>query len=123
MKKRGAGLVGLMVAIVIIGILFAVIVSGGLGTSSTTVRPDNVGRTVIGQSAARARDEVCINNLHQLRMAIQIQKDQDATPSSLQDIPGIPDSMKKCPIEPHEVYRYDAATGNIFCPHPGHERY
>lgn len=123
--NRGFSLVSMMVTIVLIGILAAAFLTGGFGLNGPTMkdRPDNVGETVIGKSAARAKDEVCRNNLSQLRMAIRMEMDQDSTPQALADVPGLGASFKKCPIRPNEEYIYDATTGQVNCPHPGHERY
>src|SRR6185436_18367415 len=100
--RRAFSMISLLVSVLLIGIMVAVYLTGGFGLSEPTVaaRPDNVGRTVIGRSAARAKDEVCRNNLSQLRIAIRIEADQDNTPQTLMDVPGMGDTFKKCPIEP-----------------------
>jgi hypothetical protein len=115
----------MLVTIVLIGILVSIMLTGNFGLGGAgAARPDNVGETIIGRSAARAKDEVCRNNISQLRMAIRIQHDTDETyPQNLSDISGFPASMLKCPIQPHESYQYDSASGQVTCPHPGHERY
>jgi hypothetical protein len=122
---RGASLVGILVSIVIIGVLVALVLKGdifGLGTPLPE-RPDKVGKTIIGRSGARARDVVCQSNIGQLRMAINMQRDQDNPPQSLADVPGLGADFKRCPIEPHEPYIYDPASGKVTCPHPGHEKF
>lgn len=116
-------MVGLLVSIVIVGILIAIFLNGGFGVQAGNPRPDNVGQTVVGRSAARAKDEVCRNNLSQLRMAIQMQRDTDNPPATLADVPGMGVQFKKCAIQPYEPYVYDAASGIVRCPHPGHERF
>lgn len=125
MRTKGSSLVASLVVILIIGILFAIFMNGGFGAAKVEKRPDNVGQTIIGRSAAKARDDVCRNNLSQVRMAVQLAQGQndDKPPSSLEDLPSMPPSMFVCPIQPHEKYVYDPATGQVTCPHRGHERY
>ncbi len=71
-----------------------------------------------------ARDTVCRSNLNQLRASIQAAAASDpdgAYPRSLEDL-GMPSEILRCPTG-GEAYRYDAASGRVQCPHPGHEGY
>lgn len=124
--KRGSALMSMLAAVVVIAVLLAVFLYGpGLfGSQGNNPRPDGVGKTVVGQSLARARDSECINNLGQIRLGIQVfMTDAEATkPASLDEVRGIGASMKKCPVG-DEPYAYDAATGVVRCVHKGHERY
>jgi hypothetical protein len=86
-------------------------------------RKDQVGQTAYGQAEARSRDAVCAEDLAQVRQAIQVaQTSSDAFPGSLSELKLAP-NMLVCPIQPHEPYVYDAQTGQVHCPHPGHENY
>lgn len=85
-------------------------------------RADQVGETVVGQSIARAKDAVCMENLKQVRAAIEVQKTTaDANPPDLAGLRLSPDLLA-CPIG-KEAYVYDPDTGTVKCPHPGHGKY
>ena len=117
---------GLLVAIVIIGVMVAVYFTGGLGMfgaeTALPARADGQGKTTIGRAANRAKDEVCRSNLRQVNMSIEVQKTSDQTPSSLSEL-GLSPEFLKCSITPHEAYVYDGQGGRVTCPHPGHESF
>ncbi|MEO7453834.1 MAG: hypothetical protein ABIV13_03615 [Fimbriimonadales bacterium] len=128
MKKteRGSSLMGLLVAIVIIGVLAAVYLTGGVGifggSTDLPARADGQGKTTIGRAAARAKDEVCRSNLRQVNISIEVQKTADQIPSTLSEL-GLGEAFLKCSIPPNEAYRYDGQGGRVTCPHPGHESF
>jgi type II secretory pathway pseudopilin PulG len=122
MRERANTLLGLLFVILIVGVLYAIYLGGGFGTTAMPERADKVGRTTIGRSAAAAKDVVCRNNLQQIRMAIQVEQTNSGNPTSLADLPGFTAESLNCPIG-HEPYTYDASTGKVTCPHPGHESY
>lgn len=108
-------------------ILFVTICLAWGCTETGNQRKDKVGETVVGQSMARSKDAVCMNNLRQIRDAVEIAKtsgadDADALPKTLAEVRGLGNDMKQCPIG-KEPYEYDPATGKVHCPHPGHEKY
>lgn len=74
----------------------------------------------------RAQSVDCMNNLRQIRYAIQLhQQTQDSPPASLDDIQksgGLSSSMMKCPIS-GQPYAYDPAEGKVKCLQPGHGAY
>ena len=117
---------GLLAAIVIIGVVTVVCLTGGGGLMGTETvmpdRPDGQGKTTIGKAAARAKDEVCRSNLRQVNMSIEVQKTSDQIPSSLGEL-GLSPEFLKCSITPHEAYVYDGQGGRVTCPHPGHESF
>jgi hypothetical protein len=125
-KQRGSSMMVLLVAIVIIGVLVAVYLTGGLGMfGGETVLParaDGQGKTTVGRAAARAKDEVCRSNLRQVNMSIEVQKTADQIPSSLTEL-GLGPEFLKCAIPPNEAYVYDGQGGRVTCPHPGHENF
>lgn len=86
-------------------------------------RADQKGETVIGQVKARSQDAVCRSNLSQVRAAIAVAKTsgEDVNPASLNEL-RLPESMLSDPIG-KEPYLYDASTGTVKCPHPGHAKY
>ncbi len=114
-------LIGLLLAIVIIGILLAIyVLPGGTGGAGGTGGVGDA-KTVIGGSRNRAQDAVCRNNLAQLRAAISIQAGTGSGyPPSLEGLTAGVDPS--CPTG-EEPYRYDASTGTVSCLHSGHESY
>lgn len=94
---------------------------GGCATQEN-MRADKEGETIVGQALARGKDSVCMDNLKQIRIGIQAtQGGDEQPPAALTDI-RLPQSMLACPIG-GEAYLYDAATGKVKCPHPGHGKY
>ena len=85
-------------------------------------RADKVGETVVGQSIARSKDAVCMDNLKQVRAAIEMQKTVEDVPPQDLTVLKLPSSMLACPIG-NEPYTYDPTTGSVKCPHPGHGKY
>lgn len=123
--KRGASLVGTLLAVgimILLAIAFTV-GSGALTGKKDNPRPDGKGETLVGRSMYRAKDEACRSNLGQVRQAIQIATDpvDNTKPESLAETKLGPD-FEKCPVG-GEAYAYDPATGEVHCPHPGHEKY
>lgn len=124
-RLRGQTLVASMIVIVIILILAVVLFQGSGAFSSgkpTSSRADGHGTTTIGQVRYDAKDDVCRSNLTQVRQAIEIATTtDDEHPATLQDLK-LPAEFYACPID-HEPYVYDPASGRVYCPHPGHEKY
>lgn len=121
---RGNSLVGMLVALAILVMLGLVFAFGGFGQAGKVQeRADGKGETLIGRSALRAQDTKCLSNLGQVRQGIQIATDpvDDVRPQSLADT-RLGAQFYQCPIG-KEPYTYDAATGTVKCPHPGHEKY
>lgn len=80
---------------------------------------------MVGQSFARAKDEVCMSNLRSLRQAIELarsQSEDSVNPATITELAGIPKSMVIDPID-KKPYNYDPTTGNVKCDHPGHSKY
>lgn len=123
MNRRGNTLIGMMAVLVIIAILGSVFMygSGAFSKDHPSPRKDGKGTTIPGLAEAKARDTVCQHNLTQVRESIQIAETggDDQHPGSLQDL-HLPSEILKCPIG-HEAYVYDPTTGQVHCPHPGHE--
>lgn len=118
-KQSGQTLVASLFVIAIIAIL-AVTMLRGSGESS---RPDGLGRTLPTQVKLKAKDDVCISNLGQVRSSIMIARANadDAPPAELSET-GLSADFMKCPIG-GEPFVYNAESGTVSCPHPGHEKY
>lgn len=112
-------LIGLLAAIVIIGILFALYMGGPTGGGS----PGQGGpaATTPGGAKRSAQGVLCRNNLSQLRAAISIHTGSAGSfPASLEELnAGV---SLRCPVG-DEPYQYDFTTGQVHCVHPGHEGY
>ncbi len=121
MKRRGETLVGLLAVIAIIAILVVVFLNGGGSGGSS--RKDGLGSTVPGEVKLKAKDEECRSNLGQVRQFIQValSTSEGGPPSTLDEVHA-PAGILNCPIG-HEHYTYDPNTGQVHCPHPGHENY
>lgn len=124
--QRGNTLIGLLLSVVIIAILSVVFLKGGFfGPGHSAVsRKDKLGTTIPGAVKLKAQDTVCQSDLQQVRDAIELASSSDADgkfPASLSELK-LPSELLHCPIG-HEAYVYDPATGQVHCPHPGHEKY
>jgi hypothetical protein len=87
-------------------------------------REDGLGKTTYGAAKLEAQDTVCQSNLGQVRTALELakQQDEDAKPPANLDDTRLGSTFYECPIG-HEKYVYDATTGRVSCPHPGHQNY
>jgi len=106
---------------VIIAVMLIIGLQGCLSVDGNQ-RADQVGNTVVGQSMARAKDEVCMSNLRQIRQAVAAYMTSDETPPSDMPVLKLPPEMLADPIG-KEPYTYDPATGTVKCTHPGHGKY
>jgi hypothetical protein len=123
--KRGQTLVASLIVIAIVCVL-AVVLMQGSGVFSKggpqSSRPDGLGKTVVSATKYAAKDDVCRSNLNQVRQSITINTTtDDQFPSSLADLK-LGSQFAECPVG-HEPYLYDPSTGQVSCPHAGHEKY
>ena len=114
--RRGFSLVEILVVVAIIVIAAAWILPKYLGSSGLDGKKNK-------SPIAAARSVVCQSNLGQIRQGISVAKinDEQSNPADLAALK-LPDESIHCPIG-HELYTYDPATGQVHCPHPGHENY
>ncbi|HUV03717.1 MAG TPA: type II secretion system protein [Armatimonadota bacterium] len=74
----------------------------------------------------RAEAVDCMNNLRQIRSAIEMyqQANAEKPPTSLAALEssGVSSSMTKCSVS-GTAYIYDPASGRVSCTTPGHERF
>ncbi len=123
-KRLGGGLVGMLVAAAIVLVAVVVFTTDPFHFSGAApARADGKGTTVMGASIYKAKDATCQSNLQQLRMSLQANADpsEGAFPQSLEETRLGPEFLK-CPVG-GEPYVYDPQTGQVHCPHPGHERF
>lgn len=116
--RRAFSLVEILVVLVILLVLFAILAPRLMGGKGRDGKP-------IESPMQRGRSVECINNLSQLRQGYKLATmEEDAPkPQSLAEVGrGFPQSMFACPVG-KQPYRYDPATGRIWCVQPGHERY
>jgi hypothetical protein len=91
----------------------------------TTTGPEPQPQTIPGQAVQKGHDVECMSNLRSIRQAIEMSKITDERlPSNLQELSsaGITADMTRCPVS-GQPYRYDPASGNVWCTTPGHQNY
>jgi len=116
--RQGFSLIEILVVMVIIVILSAVTYSVLFGHSKNA--PPGKGHNPM----ERAHDTECINNVHQVHLAIlaaQAGETDGKNPASLEELK-LPKEMLSCPMG-HVPYVYDPVTGQVHCPYPGHENF
>lgn len=120
MKQRGFTLIATLITVAIICVLMVVMMQGYGGPVSN--RADGMGKTIPGAAKLTAEDEVCKNNLGQVRQGLAIANlGADGHPESIQDA-HIGEQFYSCPVG-HEPYQYNPKTGEVHCVHPGHESF
>lgn len=124
--RRGNTLISLLAVVVIIALLAIAFMKGGalFGMKSQPDRPDGKGKTLPGRVMAMAKDDVCMENLRQLRMSIGMIHDQDPDehwPANLEET-RLGSNFYHCDLG-KEPYDYNPETGQVKCVHPGHEKY
>lgn len=127
--RRGIALAQTLIAIMLMGVLAVGLFYGSsmLGRAPgspppPSARPDGKGATIPGLVRLKAQDEVCRSNVQQVRQALQIANTtDDAYPASLADLK-LGETLTKCAVG-GEAYTYDPASGAVYCPHPGHEKF
>ena len=113
------GLIGMLVALLIIGILFVMVLLPKMKSASGTRQ-----KTTPQAAMEQAKDVECMSNLRSIREALVMYKNEnDTLPPTLADLKiGVRPDFFKCPVG-GEVYQYDPSTGTARCIHSGHEGY
>lgn len=123
-KTSGRGLVGVIVAVLIVVVATVFFATGSSLTGEKPAeRADGKGETVVGKSILAGKDSKCRSNLSQVRQGIMVATDpvDDTRPATLEQT-RLGSQFYVCPIG-KENYLYDPQTGIVSCPHPGHEKY
>lgn len=116
-RWRGLGLIEVLVVAVLLIALAAFLLPRYLG--------GRAGGKVVRAPITVARDAVCRTDLNSVRQSIQAAAagDPDGRPvGSLDELRELTPDLKRCPVG-GEPYVYDPRTGQVRCPHPGHESY
>ncbi len=124
-RQRGHLLIEIIVVMAIIAVLAGVL----YGTNSVfskggaKARKDGKGGSALSLTRLKAEDTVCMSNIKQVRMALQVAATNadDTFPPTLEET-RLGKDFYACPMG-HEAYTYDPKTGTVTCPHPGHEKY
>jgi type II secretory pathway pseudopilin PulG len=109
----------MVVVLAIIAVLAIWLVPKYLGGAKTPA-----GKTV-SAPIQKAHGVECMNNLRQIRTAIQMAAASNETPPrSLAEISsaGVSREMLVCPVS-RQPYQYDPRTARVWCPFPEHQRY
>ncbi|NLO74124.1 MAG: hypothetical protein GX100_08490 [candidate division WS1 bacterium] len=123
-SRRGqASLIGLLIVMVIIMVMVWWVwlrpTGGGTAGGSATRFPGEA-QTLLGRTLQKGESTQCIQNLRQLRLQIQMEKQSTGEPPRELDPKwGVP---LTCPVG-NLPYKYDPRTGRVWDPTPGHEAY
>lgn len=118
-KRSGWSLVEMVVVLAIIALLAMWLVPRYLAGAKTPT-----GKTV-SAPVQRAHGVECMNNLRQIRSAIQMTSVSSETPPrSLAELSssGVSREMLVCPVS-RQSYQYDPGSARVWCPFPEHQRY
>ncbi|MFA0748697.1 hypothetical protein [Fervidibacter sp.] len=113
---------GQTLAVLLVVVLIIAIVAAFIYLSQHAQSPQQKGQqaqTTYGAALQRAKEVECMNNLHQIRQAIQMfVAEQGTNPPSLQSV-RLPAGVQPiCPVT-KVPYTYDPTTGKVMCPqHP-----
>ncbi|HLJ55304.1 MAG TPA: prepilin-type N-terminal cleavage/methylation domain-containing protein [Chthonomonadaceae bacterium] len=117
--RRAFSLIEILVVMAIIVILSGITYGIYIGGRSKNAPPGKAHSPM-----ERAKDVVCMEDLRSVRQSIEASRTTDSDnkfPASLDEL-RLPAELRACP-EGKEPYRYDPATGEVHCVHPGHENY
>ena len=115
-----ATLIGLLVVVVIIMVAVYFIWLRPQGGVEKEPRFEGEAQTPLGQALQKGQSAECISYLPQLRQFVRMEKDSTGEyPAALDPKWGVP---LKCGVS-GQAYGYDPATGRVWDPTPGHEKY
>ncbi len=114
---RGQTLAMLLVVVLIIAIIAAFLYIGQQAQSNR--QSGQQAQTTYGAALQRAKEVECMNNLSQVRQAVQMfVAEQGTNPPNLQSVRFPSGVQPYCPIT-KVPYTYDPTTGTVKCPqHP-----
>jgi len=114
--RRGASLVEILIVVLVLILIAAFVIPRYLGGQQG-------GAKAAANAKNEALDAACLATLNQVRESVSMVRTMHPTdkPQSLADF-HLPDSETHC-IVGGETYIYSPETGQVHCPHPGHESY
>lgn len=115
--NKGFSLIEILLVIALLAIVGGGVAFYYAGRSKPT---DKVQKPI-----TRAESVVCMQNLRSVRQAIAAAQASDTDgkfPQSLSEMKELPAEVTHCDVG-KEAYVYDPTTGQVHCPHPGHENY
>ncbi len=119
-QEGQASLIGLLVAVAIIMVVVWYVWLRPQGGQETKPRFEGEAQTTLGRAMQKGQSVECVEYLRQLRMMIQMEKDTSGEfPAALDPKWGIP---LKCAVS-GQPFGYDPATGRVWDPTPGHEKF
>lgn len=114
---------GQIFTIIEILVVVAIIVVAGLYVANKYVGNQETTVSKVNTPKGRALGVDCMNNLRQIRMAIDMYRqsnEEGRFPASLKEVESsLSSSMMKCPVT-GVPYSYDPNTGRVWCTTPGH---
>ena len=118
-SRRGQGsLLGLLIVIVIIMVAVWWLWLRPQGSPQQKPQFEGEAQTTLGRALQKGESVQDIENLRQLRMSIQMYREQnEQNPPALDPKWGVP---LTCPVS-DQPYSYDPQTGKVWDPTPGHQ--
>ena len=128
MKLNNQGnltLIGLLVALVIIGIVAAIMFHGvpsSVSEDSELLDKGTTKQSLPGRAIDTGKSVTCRQQLNQIRAGIALYKTtsmDESNPPTLKDaVPNVSTAYFQCPVS-NRLYTYDPAAGQVQCPsHP-----
>ena len=112
---RAFSLIEILVVMVVLMILAAIVMPRLMGGKTLD------GKTIKAPKEA-AKEVVCRSNLNQVRQGVQIYRiGNEGEPISLSKLQ-LPSEVTHCAVGGEE-YQLSSETGEVHCPHPGHETF
>ncbi len=116
-RVRAFSLIELLVVMVLLIVAAAFLLPHYLGGTT-------MGGKKVKSPITRAHEVGCMEYIRQFRAAVSMTKMGQENENSAPDLASmrLPYEITHCPVG-NEAYVYNAQTGEVHCPHPGHEGY
>jgi hypothetical protein len=93
------------------------------GTAAGQITSDPA-QSLPGRAMQKALGTKCMENIRQVRMMVESAKsetEEGTYPADLTSVQGVA-QINRCPLG-RVPYTYEATTGKVSCPHPGHDKF